>query len=190
MTTKLIPATLAKLGGTGFVLALLIGSQAPAVALTAKECSDKYNAAKAGGTLGGKSWNQFRKTECAAAATGTPAAAPATDTKKDAPKVTVPAKPAQPAPAAQAKPSAPAPAPAPAAAPAKAAAPAASGSGPSYPSAIAPAYAKEKPAKARMHTCLDQYKANKAAGTLGGMRWIQKAGGYYSECNKRLKTGN
>lgn len=198
MTTKSIPATLAKLGGTGFALALLIGSQAPAAALTAKECSDKYNAAKAAGTLGGKSWNQFRKTECAAAATGTPAAAPATDAKKDAPKVTVPAKPAQPAPAAQAKPSAqaptPAPAPAaaaaPAAAPSKTAAPAASGSGPSYPSAIAPAYAKEKPSKARMHTCLDQYKANKAAGTLGGMRWIQKAGGYYSECNKRLKTGN
>ncbi len=177
MTTNSIPATLAKLGGASLVLALLIGGQGPAAALTAKECSDKYNAAKSAGTLGGKSWNQFRKTECAAAATTT---SPAVDAKKDAPKVTVPAKPAQPAPAAQAKP----------AAPAKPAVPAVSGSGPSYPTGIAAAYAKEKPAKARMHTCLDQYKANKAAGTLGGMKWIQKAGGYYSECNKRLKGGS
>lgn len=183
MTTNSIPATLAKLGGAGLVLALLIGGQGPAAALTAKECSDKYNAAKSAGTLGGKSWNQFRKTECATAAT---TATPATDAKKDAPKVTVPAKPALPAPAAQAKPAAPAAA----AVSTKPAAPAVSGSGPSYPAAIAPAYSKEKPAKARMHTCLDQYKANKAAGTLGGMKWIQKAGGYYSECNKRLKGGN
>ena len=35
-----------------------------------------------------------------------------------------------------------------------------------------------------MHTCLDQYNANKANG---GLNWIQKGGGYYSECNKRLK---
>ncbi len=38
-----------------------------------------------------------------------------------------------------------------------------------------------------MHTCLDQYKENKANNGNGGMKWIQKGGGYYSECNKRLK---
>lgn len=38
-----------------------------------------------------------------------------------------------------------------------------------------------------MHTCLDQYHANKAGGGNGGLKWIQKGGGYYSECNKRLK---
>jgi hypothetical protein len=38
-----------------------------------------------------------------------------------------------------------------------------------------------------MHTCVDQYKANKANNTNGGLKWIQKGGGYYSECNKRLK---
>jgi len=38
-----------------------------------------------------------------------------------------------------------------------------------------------------MHTCLDQYRANKATGGNGGLTWIQKGGGYYSECNKRLK---
>jgi hypothetical protein len=41
--------------------------------------------------------------------------------------------------------------------------------------------------KARMETCLDQYKENKATNGNGGLKWIQKGGGYYSECNKRLK---
>ncbi len=34
-----------------------------------------------------------------------------------------------------------------------------------------------------MHTCLDQYNANKASGGNGGLKWIQKGGGYYSQCN-------
>ena len=38
-----------------------------------------------------------------------------------------------------------------------------------------------------MHTCLDQYNANKAANGNGALKWIQKGGGYYSECNKQLK---
>ncbi len=36
---------------------------------------------------------------------------------------------------------------------------------------------------ARMHTCLDQYNANKTTNGNGG-----KGGGYYSECNRRLKS--
>jgi len=56
-----------------------------------------------------------------------------------------------------------------------------------FPTAIAPAYAGEKPGKARMKTCDDQYKANKATNANGGLKWIQKGGGYWSECNKRLK---
>jgi hypothetical protein len=144
--------------GTGLSVAMLLAAAAPASALTAKECSDKYNAAKAAGTLGGKSWNAFRKAECAAASTtAAPAAPAATGTK-------------------------------PAAAPAPTAAKAApTAGGAVFPTGIAPAYAKEKPAKARMHTCLDQYKTNKASNGNGGMKWIQKGGGYYSECNKRLK---
>ena len=55
------------------------------------------------------------------------------------------------------------------------------------PSAVDPKYAKETAGKARMHTCVDQYNANKAANANGGMKWIQKGGGYYSECNKKLK---
>ena len=39
-----------------------------------------------------------------------------------------------------------------------------------------------------MHTCLDQYRANKASNGNGGLKWIQKGGGYYSLCNKGLKS--
>ena len=56
-----------------------------------------------------------------------------------------------------------------------------------FPSAVGSKYSGEKPGRARMHTCLDQYNANKANNANGGMKWIQKGGGYYSECNRRLK---
>ncbi len=38
-------------------------------ALTAQECSAKYQAAKTAGTLGGQKWNDFRKAQCGADAT-------------------------------------------------------------------------------------------------------------------------
>jgi hypothetical protein len=133
-----------------------LAAVSPAQALTTQECSAKYQAAKSAGTLGGQKWNDFRKAQCGADATATPAAA---------------------APAAEAKP---------AAAPKTAAAPAAAGNA-VFPSAVDPKYAKETAGKGRMHTCVDQYNANKAGNGNGGMKWIQKGGGYYSECNKRLK---
>src|ERR1700742_2940778 len=137
----------------------------PAQALSTQECSEKYQAAKAGGTLNGQKWNDFRKAQCGADAT--PAAAPA------APTAAAPA----PAPAAkEAKKEA-----APAAAPALPAGPAV------FPNAVDPKYFKESQGKARMHTCVDQYNANKTSNGNGGLKWIQKGGGYYSECTKRLK---
>lgn len=141
-------------------------ASAPAQALTAQECSAKYQAAKSGGTLNGQKWNDFRKAQCGADAT--PAAAPAAP----------PPAAAAPAPAApkEAKREA-----APAAAPAAPAGPAV------FPNAVDPKYAKETEGKQRMHSCLDQYNANKTTGGNGGLKWIQKGGGYYSECNKRLK---
>src|SRR6478752_3984937 len=48
---------------------------APAQALTTQECSAKYQAAKTAGTLNGQKWNDFRKAQCGADATATPAAA-------------------------------------------------------------------------------------------------------------------
>jgi Ni/Co efflux regulator RcnB len=70
----------------------------------------------------------------------------------------------------------------------KEAAPAAAPSGPAvFPTAVNPKYSKESEGKARMHTCVDQYNANKTSNANGGMKWIQKGGGYYSECTKKLK---
>jgi hypothetical protein len=132
----------------------------PAQALTMQECSAKYKAAQTAGTLNGQKWNDFRKAECGSDAAATPAAAPA------APKT------------AEAKPKAAA---TPAAAPAAASGPAV------FPKAVDPKYSKETEGKARMHTCVDQYNANKASNANGGLKWIQKGGGYYSECTKKLK---
>jgi hypothetical protein len=71
---------------------------------------------------------------------------------------------------------------------AKAAAPATSAAAgtAAFPSAVSPKYSAESAGKARMLTCLDQYKANKASNVNGNLKWIQKGGGYYSECNQRL----
>jgi hypothetical protein len=77
-------------------------------------------------------------------------------------------------------------APAPAPAPAPTAAPVAVGNA-VFPSAVNSKYSKDSAGKARMETCLDQYHANKTSNGNGGLKWIQKGGGYYSECNKRLK---
>jgi hypothetical protein len=56
-----------------------------------------------------------------------------------------------------------------------------------FPSVIAPQYSGEDLGKDRMHTCVDQYNANKATHGNGGMKWIELGGGYYTECNKKLK---
>jgi hypothetical protein len=56
-----------------------------------------------------------------------------------------------------------------------------------FPTAVSTKYSKETEGKARMHTCLDQYNTNKASNANGGMKWIEKGGGYYSQCNKHLK---
>jgi hypothetical protein len=59
--------------------------------------------------------------------------------------------------------------------------------GPVFPAAVSPKYSGEEAAKARLHTCIDQYEANKATGGNGGLLWIEKGGGYYNECSKRLR---
>jgi hypothetical protein len=158
MTTTRI-GLLCAVAVSGFAV---LAAAPPAQALTAQECSAKYQAAKTAGTLNGQKWNDFRKAECGADAVATPAAAPA------------------------------APAPAPAAPKATEAKPAAAPAMPVgnavFPTAVDPKFANEKPGLAREHTCSEQWKANKVANTTGGMKWNQKGGGgYYSECNKRLK---
>jgi hypothetical protein len=56
-----------------------------------------------------------------------------------------------------------------------------------FPSAVDSKYSNDKPGRARRKTCLDQYKANKATNANGGLRWLQRGGGYYSQCAKKLK---
>jgi len=145
-----------------------LAATSPVQALTAQECSAKYQAAKTAGTLAGQKWNDFRKAQCGADATAapaaaTPAATPAASkeaaakpkSKKGDETAAAPAVPAGPA---------------------------------VFPSAVDPKYSKETAGKARMHTCVDQYNANKTSNANGGMKWIQKGGGYYSECTKKLKA--
>ncbi|QPC87278.1 antifreeze protein [Mesorhizobium sp. NBSH29] len=186
---------------------------APAHALTMKECSAKYAAAKDSNQLGGATWNDFRKSEC-----GTDADAATAPEKKS--KAAAKAAPAKAVEADDAKglsmadcstkyksaqesgmtlkwndfrksecgpgadpvafttdgaqePSAP-----------SIAAP----RGVSFPRGISSKFNGETPSKARMHTCLEQYYANKQNNSLGGLRWIQKGGGYYSLCNAKLKS--
>ena len=121
--------------GIGTLIALAsLAAAPPLAALTMKECGAQFKAAQSSGTLGGMSWQEFRKTRCGPAPSGS----------AYLPKAV-------------------------------------------FPSAIAPKYGRESPGKARMLTCLDQYKANKAGNANTGLRWIEKGGGYYSECNRRLK---
>ena len=158
---------LTPLGAVVFVVGLgLSASSSFAANAIQKECSQKYQSAKAANTLNGMTYNQYYK-QCAAAAKSGAMPAPATPT-------------AVPAPAA---PAAPAPAPTTAARPM---APAAVGNA-VFPTAVSPQFSSESAGKARMHTCLAQYKANKDTNGNGGLKWIEKGGGYYSECNKRLK---
>ena len=147
----LIRSTATTISVAALAAGLSIAFTSSAEALTLKECGAKYQAAKTAGTLGGQTWGDFRKAQCGAEATATPAATTPSAT--------------------------------PAAAPA---APRASGNA-FFPSAVSPKYSTESAGKARMHTCLDQYKANRATNANGGLKWIQKGGGYYSECNKQLK---
>jgi hypothetical protein len=137
--------------------ALLVAFVSPTHALSMKECSAKYESAKAAGTLNGMKWNDFRKAQCGAGASASPTTGAAT-------------------------------APSPTTKPGSAATPTAAPSGsPVFPSAVSPKYSSEPAGRARMHTCRDQYNENKGTNENGGLRWIQKGGGYYSECNRRLK---
>ncbi|WP_353183285.1 hypothetical protein [Bosea sp. (in: a-proteobacteria)] len=138
-------------------LALASLAASPASALTMKECSVKYQDAKKANTLKGQKWNDFRKAQCGD-----------DDAADDEAAAAVPAEPATPAAAPAAKP----------AGRAKAAV---------FPKAVSDKYSNESAGKARLKTCADQYNANKAANANGTLKWIEKGGGYWSQCNAKLK---
>jgi hypothetical protein len=124
--------------------------------LTMKECSAKYQQAKADNSLGGMKWNDFRKAKCSADAADdetVPAPDEANYTNEpEMPTVNAPKN-------------------------------------VKFPRTVSSKYSSESAGKARMHTCLDQYYANKESNSLGGLKWIQKGGGFYSLCNAKLKAG-
>jgi hypothetical protein len=141
---------------------LVVGfAAAPASALTMKECSAKYQEAKKANTLKGQKWNDFRKANCAD-----------DDASDNDAAAAVPETPAA------------TPAAAPATTPAK---PAGKAKAAVFPKAVSPKYSNETAGKARLKTCVDQYNANKANNANGDLKWIEKGGGYWSQCNTKLK---
>jgi hypothetical protein len=156
---------IAAIAGVGLLAALAVS---PAQALTMQECSTKYKAAQDAGTLNGMKWNDFRKAQCGAdatAATTTTGTTTAAATDPGEPNVTNTEHTAEPVAPTTTAPK-----------------------GVPFPKAVDPKYASETPGKQRMHTCLDQYHINKTNNALGGLKWIQKGGGYYSICNAKLKA--
>jgi len=183
--------------------------------LTMAECSAKYQAAKDAGTLKGMKWNDFRKAECGPGASATTTAgkpikptAPETASKDGAKGLTMAACSAKYQAAksagtlkgkkwndfrkAECRPRAADDDTVPSIGEANytgdpgtptTTAP----RGVTFPTSVSKKYSNESPGKARLHTCLEQYYANKDAGSLNGLRWIQKGGGYYSLCNAKLK---
>jgi hypothetical protein len=147
-------------GAAPLAVLLALALPAPASALTMKECSTKYQAAKADGSLKGMKWNDFRKAQCGDEDVSPDDAAAA---ETAAPPANAPATPSTPMATTKVGKVA-------------------------FPKEVSSKYSDESPGKARMHTCLDQYNANKAAnGGTSSVKWIEKGGGYYSQCNKRLK---
>lgn len=142
-------------------LALASFAASPASALTMKECSVKYQEAKKANTLKGQKWNDFRKAQCGD-----------DDASDSDAAAAVPAEPAA-APAAGA--------------PAKPAAPMGKAKAAVFPKAVSQKYSNESAGKARLKTCADQYNANKATNANGDLKWIEKGGGYWSQCNAKLK---
>ena len=171
----MLAVRLAALAGLG-LLGLLAVS--PAQALSSHDCSVKYKAAQDAGTLNGMKYADFQKANCAAAATAapastTPATPPAKTTDATTTAATDPGEPNITNTEHTVEPTAP-----------TTVAP----KGVVFPTALDTKYASESPGKARMHTCLDQYHLDKTNNTLGGLKWIQKGGGFYSLCNTKLKS--
>ena len=167
---------------------------ASAASAVQKECAAKYQAAKAANTLNGQTYRQYYK-QCSAEAKAETGAAPAAPASTPVPTSSPNAAPAAPKVAAPASPAASAAPTTIAAAPASPVAPTRRAAAPSapvaagnavFPTAVSAEFAKETPGKARFHTCLAQYHANKANNGNGGLVWLAK-GGYYSQCNTRLK---
>jgi hypothetical protein len=125
-----------------------------------KICGEKWQAAKASGATNGATWPKFLadcRSNLPAPAATAPAIAPAQVGKPDPKPV--------PDPQASAK----------------------LAGAPIFPSVISSKFAELRLAQARQKTCSAQYQANKTTGGNAGLNWLEKGGGYWSQCNKKLK---
>lgn len=160
--------------GAGLVVTSLIGTSLfvnnAAYAVTAKECHQQFTTAKKAGTVKGQTFKEYKEANCKVD-TSVKEKSHQQDVKKsDTSKENAPASKS-------------------ATKQETTASNVATGDA-VFPNVVDSKYAKEKDGTARMHTCLDQYKANKANNKNGDLKWIQKGGGYYSECVKRLKSSS
>ena len=76
----------------------------------------------------------------------------------------------------------------PASAPAKPAAAPGRAKAAVFPKVVASKYSDLSAGRARLKTCADQYNANKTSNANGELKWIEKGGGYWSQCNTKLKS--
>ncbi|NHN89223.1 hypothetical protein [Acetobacter conturbans] len=162
-SARAVTASLALLAG----VAWCVTPAEAQTAITAKECHAKFKAAKEGGTLAGQSYKEFKTAQCAGAESEAEDKS-GDETAKASPEAATPAATSK---ATDTK---------------KTTASTYTGNA-VFPSQVSSKYSSLSAGKARMKTCLDQYHTNKTTGGNGGLTWIQKGGGYYSQCTKRLK---
>lgn len=158
------------LGAPLLLSVAFLAAPASAQDATMKQCGEKWQAAKAAGTASGTTWPKFLS-ECraktAAADTKPMAAAPAAETR---PATTAPAPKSTDAKSAEAK----APAPQPTGAIV-------------FPTSVPAKFATLSAGRGRQKACSEQFQANKSSNANGGLKWIEKGGGYWSLCNAKLK---
>jgi hypothetical protein len=150
-----------KLLAGAFTCFICFAAPAAAQDMSMKECGEKWQAAKASGSAAGSTWPKFLA-ECRAGKLGDGKAMSADNNKVDAKpnaKTSETAKASAPQPKGKIE----------------------------FPTSISPKHSSLAPSKARMKTCSEQYQANKASGSNGGLRWLEKGGGYWSLCNAKLK---
>lgn len=124
-----------------------------------KACGDKWRAVKEVESAKGTTWPQYLAA-CRAEASRTRAVRPEVATSRGRSPEAVQAAP-----------------------------PSAMASVPVFPERVSAEFAGESPQRARQKTCSAQFQANKTANANGGLRWVEKGGGYWSKCNAHLKQG-
>ncbi len=151
------------LGASSLIGQSALAQEAPSRENLMKACGDKWRTVRETEKSKGVTWPQFLSScrEQASASNSPPASrAPRNEASRDSSK-DAPARPSRQA--------------------------AVASSRPVFPQDVAARHASERPALGRQRTCADQFKTNKSLDANGGLKWIEKGGGYWSLCNAHLK---